>query len=190
MLKKYTKISAKKGRTFCDELWAIMVKIKYGHKCPVCVSTGINDLTEMANAHHLISRRVFRYRWDTDNGVLLCPKHHEFDLLISAHTAPWALEEWIKENDPAKHARWSKNRVDIAPEGGKTSYDEIYYRLEHEHKELTGDYYRSSIITPYFIFQSQDDILLAHMMQNKTSSDLAEQYHVTKIAVDKFLKSN
>tara|TARA_R110000824_G_scaffold12226_7_gene53583 strand:+ start:14172 stop:14741 length:570 start_codon:yes stop_codon:yes gene_type:complete len=189
MLKKYTKIAAKKGRNFCDELWAIMVKMKYNHRCPICVSNGITDETELANAHHLISRRVFKYRWNTDNGILLCPKHHEFDLLISAHTAPWAFEEWLIANDPDKHGRWSVNRKDIASEG-KAVYDVTYFRLEEEYKAITGDYYRLARITPYVLFQNQEQILFASKMSNKSSTDIANDYQITKTAVDKFLKSN
>jgi predicted restriction endonuclease len=100
-MKKYS-LPKKSGRNFCDELWRKLIQIEYNNKCPICSHYGIPSENVILNAHHLISRRVFKYRWDTDNGILICPKHHEFDLHISAHTAPWGFEDWVKENLPKK----------------------------------------------------------------------------------------
>ena len=187
--KKFQKLDKKKGRGFCDELWAMLVKIRYNHRCPICVANGLNEPTELANAHHLISRRVFKYRWDTDNGVLLCPKHHEFDLIISAHTAPWAFEEWIRDNEPIKYANWVSNRKDISTDES-AEYDVIYESLEEEHKIITGQYYRPERISNYKLFKNSEEILFAIKMQGAKSSDLISKYGVTKVAMDKFLKEN
>lgn len=186
--RKYQKLNKKKGRGFCDELWAMMVKMCYDHRCPICVSEGLNDITELANAHHLISRRVFRYRWDTDNGILLCPKHHEFDLMISAHTAPWAFEDWIKNNDPKKYEKWVRNRTLLESEE-KANYEIIYEKLEEQHKTITGDYYRPERISNYKVFKHADEILFAVKMSGVKVSDLVKKYRVTKTSIDKLLKS-
>ena len=178
---KYKKMSKKSGRNFCDELWSYLVKKRDGQKCMVCE----NDMKP--NAHHLITRKVFKYRWDTDNGVTLCPAHHEFDVQFSAHTAPWALEEWMAEHRPEQYAKHVKNRRDITNED--IDYQEIYWRLEEEHKETTGEYYKRQRLAQYRMFKSAAVIdgmnSLGHSVDH-----ISKEMNFSKAALNKFMIAN
>ena len=182
---KYS-LKKKTGKNFCDDLWRRMVKIKFNNKCPVCDQLGIVNEEDNLNAHHLISRRVYKYRWDTDNGFLLCPKHHEFDLYISAHTAPWAIEYWIQEHMPEKYKQWVINRKDLTSEG-KYKYEEIYHELEKEYKELTGEYFMIKRINMYLLSLHKSEIMVAKNFQSKSVPELAKKYSVTDGVMKKFL---
>ncbi len=142
---KYKKLSKSKGRNFCDQLWALLVKLRDGNKCVIC------GATEYINAHHLISRRIFLTRFIVDNGISLCPKCHEYDLSLSAHTAPWNFDEWVKLNKIEQYKIWLENRK-IKATGEEINYEEIYKQLEEKHKELTGNYLRLERIDEYLLF--------------------------------------
>ncbi len=180
-------LNKKTGKNFCDELWTLLVKTIYNNKCPICESLGLPLEEKMLNAHHLISRRIHKYRWDTQNGILICPKHHEFDLYLSAHTAPWGFEEWMAKNDPEKYSIWVKNRKELE-NTEPLYYDEIYLNLENEYKALTGDYFRIKRIGMYLLYQNKDIITLERNINNKSVAELAEKYDVTTGMLEKFLK--
>jgi len=179
---KYKKISNKSGRNFCDSLWSLTVRTRDNFSCAICGDTNL------PNAHHLITRKVFQYRWDIDNGITLCPSHHEFDVRLSAHTAPWGLEEWLKENRPDQYASHVKQRNNI--ENVKTDYQETYYRLEQEYKELTGEYHMISRLNQYIMFKNAADINALHVHQGKSCNEIADIYGVSKNMLKKFMKDN
>jgi len=116
------KLSKSKLRKKCDKLWSELVKLQDGNQCVVCGSE------KYLNAHHLISRKVFKYRWKIENGISLCPLHHNFSVELSAHTAPWKFEDWLKENRPEQYRIHLRDRNDIS--NVKTDYDEILAELE------------------------------------------------------------
>lgn len=178
----YKKIPKSKGRNFCDELWAELVKIRDNHKCIMC------DSTEMLNAHHLISRRVFRYRWNIDNGVTICPGHHEFSLIMSFHTSPWATEDWMKINRPEQYETWCKNRISISEEF-ETDYDPIYLDLEEKYKIATGNYKRIERIASYILFTKIDTIVNLHL-QDSSVTDISKQMNVGEKVLKEFMKKN
>lgn len=182
---KYT-LAKKTGKNFCDELWAKLVKLEFDKHCPICAEQGLPLEEAMMNAHHLISRRVYKYRWDTDNGITVCPKHHEFDLMLSAHTAPWSFEEWIKINLPEKYAKWVANRIDLQGDG-KYKYEEIYHRLEDEYKNKTGEYYKIKRINMYLLSLHKTEIVFAKKMKGSSVADLANKYSVSVPVMKKFL---
>ena len=132
-------LAKKRGKNFCDELWGKLVRLEFKNKCPICESFGLPTEDKLLNSHHLISRRVYKYRWDVDNGLLVCPKHHEFDLYISAHTAPWGFEKWVQDNLPIRYVKWVENRK-ILSEGDNPvyKYEEIYHQLEKSSFNSTG----------------------------------------------------
>ena len=76
---------------YLDVLWGKATKLYYGGKCEVC------GKEQYINSHHIYSRSNRAVRWDIDNASLLCPKHHTFDTLLSAHKAPAEFMEFIKE---------------------------------------------------------------------------------------------
>jgi len=78
-----------------DKLWGKRIHER-DQSCVVCGS-------EPAQAHHIIGRKNYRLRWELDNGVLLCPKHHTFDTKFSAHQTPTLFGEWFEENYPERH---------------------------------------------------------------------------------------
>jgi predicted restriction endonuclease len=183
--KKYL-LSKKSGRNFCDELWGKLVRLECNNQCPICKSLDVSSENVILNAHHLISRRVFKYRWDTNNGILLCPKHHEFDLHISAHTAPWGFEDWMKVNCHDKYNKWVLNRTNIDTEES-ANYDEIYYKLENQYKEFTGEFHMIKRINMYILSKDKAQIVLSRQMNNLSISDLATQYNVSDATIKKFL---
>jgi hypothetical protein len=50
------------------------------------------------SAHHLIPREIKELKYDVDNLVTLCPKHHKFSLEISAHRNPLLFHHWMAFN--------------------------------------------------------------------------------------------
>jgi len=182
---KYS-LAKKTGKNYCDELWKKLIRLKFNSQCPICVKQGIEFDAKMLNAHHLISRRVFKYRWDVNNGILLCPKHHEFDLLLSAHTAPWAFEEWIRDHLPFEYDKWVDNRTDISSDG-KFQYEIIYHDLEEQYKKRTGEYYMIKRINMYLLSLHKAEIVFAKKMQGLSVSALAKKYEVSDAMMKKFL---
>lgn len=73
-----------------DDFWSAVVKSRAGFKCEYCGGT------KKLNAHHIYSRGVWPVRWDLDNGICLCVRHH-FLGAESAHKSPLLFAEWIKE---------------------------------------------------------------------------------------------
>ena len=61
-------ISALKKKA--DKMWSEIVHEVYNHRCAFCGETFA------LAAHHIRSRRFSSTRWNTDNGVLVCRKHH------------------------------------------------------------------------------------------------------------------
>jgi hypothetical protein len=179
---KYKKMSKSQGRRACDELWTLSVKTRDGFKCAICGETN------MPNAHHLITRKVFQYRWDVSNGITLCPSHHEFDVHLSAHTAPWGLEEWMQENRPEQFAQHVIARKNI--ENVKTDYQEIYWRLEQEYKEMTGNYHMYSRLHQYVMFKNAAEINALHVHEGHSVDKIAEKYGISKNAMKKFMTAN
>ena len=86
--KKPAKSEFKKLEAKCDLLWATIVK-KWG----VCEYCG--QPHKMLNAHHVWSRSRKTTRHDPENGIALCPLHHNFSHEFSAHWTPDTFFRWI-----------------------------------------------------------------------------------------------
>lgn len=178
----YKKLPKSRGRNFCDDLWANLVKTRDGHKCMVCGSEF------MINAHHLISRRVFKYRWLVPNGVSVCPTEHEFSLTLSFHTSPWAAEKWMSENRPEQYKLWVENRNNISEEF-ETDYDEIYYRLEQEFKAMTGNYFRIERISSYVVYKNYEKIVSLNL-EGKKADEIATTLSINLKSLKEFMAKN
>ncbi len=88
--KSYAKKQIKKQERQKDKEWRKLIMAIYSGKCVICRNTN------KPNAHHIIPRNFKEFRWDTKNGILLCPKHHKFGK-FSAHKNPlWFLRQLIK----------------------------------------------------------------------------------------------
>lgn len=179
---KYKKMTSSQGRNACDELWAICVKTRDNFQCAICGEKN------MPNAHHLITRKVFQYRWDVSNGITLCPSHHEFDVRLSAHTAPWGLEEWMKENRPEQFKKHEISRKNI--ENVATDYQEIYLNLENEYKQLTGEYFKYSRLHQYIMFKNAENINDLYVNRKESIENIAFAYGVSKNTMKKFMTEN
>ena len=77
-----------------DKAWALKIKERDGFKCIVCGSD------HYLNSHHLIPRERKDTKFDINNGVTLCVKHHMFSREISAHNNPIAFFFWLEKNKP------------------------------------------------------------------------------------------
>lgn len=52
--------------------WSYLVHLRYGNKCALCGST------EDLHAHHIVAWKVCEEnRYNVNNGILLCKKHHD-----------------------------------------------------------------------------------------------------------------
>ena len=85
-MKKRTKTTIKKS---CDKLWSKIIRSK-GH-CEICRTT------QNLEAHHIVTRSRIPTRWDVDNGICLCSKHHKFCTEISAHGNSIAFARWFDD---------------------------------------------------------------------------------------------
>ena len=89
-----------------DKAWAIKVKERDGFKCVVCGDT------ERLNAHHIIVRENHYTKFDVENGLSLCPKHHFFCRQVSAHNNPIGLLVWLEKNRPAQ-LQYVKSQMEL-----------------------------------------------------------------------------
>ena len=99
-----------------DHLWSKAVKKRAGNQCEVCGSQGT------LHAHHIFSRRFYSLRWDLENGVCLCFKHH----FGYAHQDPINFYEWVKQRRDLDYLKSKKNKT------GKTDYTAIELYLKNE----------------------------------------------------------
>ena len=64
-----------------DKEWSIKVKKIFNNKCALC------EAIIYIQAHHIIPREIKEFRYDSDNGIALCPKNHKWGNQ-SAHKNP------------------------------------------------------------------------------------------------------
>lgn len=87
--KKKTSVK-KKERNLNDTAWSLSVKQRDGFKCVYC------GATTYLNSHHIFSRNNLTTRYDLDNGITLCAKHHTFSKEFSAHQTPTEFTYWLE----------------------------------------------------------------------------------------------
>jgi len=122
--KKKDNPRSKYWKTKSDDLWKKIIHLIY-QRCAICENPNIE-------AHHLIGRANTATRHEIENGIGLCSKHHKWCNKLSAHGAPLAFAEWIKENKPETWEWCSQNKNLVQ----KPDYEAAYYRLEQKLKEL------------------------------------------------------
>ena len=122
------KQARKVKKSLVDKKWSLVVRAKTGNKCEYC------GITKFLNAHHIISRSNHATRWDLDNGVSLCAKHHLFSYEFSAHKNPVEFIEWIKEY---RGEEWYQNLREKARCKEKVDKDEVNKYLTELLKEIT-----------------------------------------------------
>ena len=77
-----------------DREWAQKVKVRDCWSCVIC------NNKERINAHHIIARENHETKFDVENGISLCPKHHFFCRQISAHNNPIGFLLWLEKHRP------------------------------------------------------------------------------------------
>jgi|GEM_PF-780830 len=127
-LKKPKKGKIKKSTV--DAAWSSLIRARAGNRCEYCGSPN------NPNAHHVITRRNMATRWDLDNGVCLCAKHHTFDMFFSAHQNPLEFIDW-KKKDRGKE--WHEELRKKSRSTERVDQTERYYELKELMKlELKG----------------------------------------------------
>jgi len=109
----------------CDKLFGHIIRAS--GQCAIC---GRSD--NQLHCHHLITRAAVFYRHNLNNAVCLCASCHNFGFSegrISAHSTPWAFEQWMKENKPEQYEWWEKNRRKVIA-GVKIDYKAVYETLK------------------------------------------------------------
>jgi len=106
-------------------LWSIIVRAKYNNQCAVCGSA------QNVQAHHLIHKAIQQYKFDVNNGIALCCKHHLFDFKISAHKGSYMFFEFLKENYKKVFEQYVMNIHNI---------EKVKLDIEQIEKELLKEY--------------------------------------------------
>ncbi len=57
-------------------------------------------------AHHIVPRTNFALRWDVENGVALCRRHH----LYFAHKDILGFMSWVKDKRNLKYLEFTRHR--------------------------------------------------------------------------------
>lgn len=108
------KLSRKGQRNKADRLFSQIIRSKGA--CCICGST------EVVQCAHLISRRYLGTRWDQQNAVPLCQKHHMF---YTHRPLEWDL--WIEERiGPDAHRELKQRALQLT----KPDYESIIAELE------------------------------------------------------------
>ena len=76
-----------------DKIWKEAVRAR-DKVCQMCPSDKLN---KVLNAHHIIPREFQDYRWDINNGILLCVHHHKFGKFSAHKNAVWFLW-WLSKH--------------------------------------------------------------------------------------------
>ncbi len=77
-----------------DDIWKKRVKERDDYNCLVCRKKveGKN-----CHAHHILPKQFKKLRWDIDNGITLCFRHHKVGK-YSAHLNALWFAFWLKTN--------------------------------------------------------------------------------------------
>ena len=89
-----------------------------GRPCEICGATHgfYSGKTIRSMGHHLLSKELHRkYRYDKDNILTLCPKHH-LGAELSPHShdgaAQAAFYSWMEQNTPLRYGKMMERRHD------------------------------------------------------------------------------
>jgi len=90
LTKKLLETNDKTEEKIKEKEWATAIKTKYNFSCAICGNA------YKPNAHHIIPREHKEFKFDLDNGISLCTKHHKFSREISAHNNPLGFFLWLE----------------------------------------------------------------------------------------------
>jgi|SRR3990167_3365042 len=75
--------------------WSKLVRQRDNNKCVIC------QTTKYIHTHHLFPKEAKMYhylRFDIDNGITLCARHHKYSYQISPHKNPMIFVGWLIHN--------------------------------------------------------------------------------------------
>ena len=75
--------------------WSIVVRARDGNKCVIC------QATKYIHSHHILPKeaKIFHFlRFDINNGISLCARHHKYSYEISPHKNPFVFITWLHAN--------------------------------------------------------------------------------------------
>ncbi|MCP4569178.1 MAG: hypothetical protein GY841_16510 [FCB group bacterium] len=127
--KKQNKTIIKK----CDRLWSLIVRS--AGECLVCGKPGTERADGLKvkglDAHHLISRRYPKYRYDVHNGVCLCKGCHMFKVHGGRLEVVWAFFVYLRLHHNTTY-RWFTRHYDKLDEPDVLDYEQIYKNLSDD----------------------------------------------------------
>lgn len=164
--------SIKSLKRYCLEIWSEIVKERDGHRCILCGGTAY------IQSHHIITRKYAPTRYNINCGISLCAGCHTFRL-ISAHTSPWVIYDWLKENRP-KQFEWFLINKEGIKNPIKMNLDIQFYRdtlkrLLNEYEIISPQTFKKCKYTP---FSNEEEIQICEDYEIKILSrrDLAMKY--------------
>lgn len=107
-----------------DAAWGDLMHTVYD-KCAIGETVPTENCKGPLEAHHLLNRRHYATRHEVWNCPgLLCSKHHQWSINLSAHFAPLQFAEWLQSHRP-DHWQWvcqHKNDMGKPDYKAKTEY--------------------------------------------------------------------
>ena len=118
LFKRKKKRSKKSEQRELDEIWKMKVKQRDSYNCQVCKKKveGHN-----CHAHHILPKGFSRLRWDVNNGITLCYRHHKVGNYSAHMNAIW-FAFWFKTNKPQQF----KYLIDKLIEEGRKNENSTY----------------------------------------------------------------
>jgi len=123
----------------CDDLFLAQFR---GRPCEICGETRgyYNGKTIRSMGHHVLSKELHRaHRYEWENIIVLCPKHH-LGAELSPHShdgvAQAAFYEWLRVNRTCQYIFMETNRHDKFNK--EWCYREMYEQLGGEIHSKTG----------------------------------------------------
>jgi len=114
-----------------DRAWRDLVFTLQGGKCAIC------GCVEHVNAHHMVPREILSFRHRPENAILLCPSHHKYNFLLSAHRNPVRFALWLMANQPERW-KWLSETfdpatgTDLGDGHPEVNYKDVYLALQKE----------------------------------------------------------
>ena len=93
------KITEKGKARQLDEIWKRNVYTRDENKCQVC---GTEVSGHNKQAHHIIPKGIKGMRWDLNNGITLCYRHHKIGRFSAHLNAVW-FTYWLKTQKLEQH---------------------------------------------------------------------------------------
>ena len=141
MRKKRKKETIAKINRRLFKKWSEAVRARDNFTCQYCgIKRGdlLNNKTAKIDAHHILPRAIKDnpLKFDIQNGISLCPKHHKFSTSESFHKNPLIMLEWFKSKYPVRYNYLLANydaRVDL-------NNKDILYNIEYDLSNSGNNY--------------------------------------------------